>query len=186
MARAIDEQESPFQQGAEEGKKPRGRRVATMPDWAPLFLGAISAGYHVTHAARVAGVNPCTPYERRSTDELFRRAWKEASDIGTEYLEEEAARRAFHGTLKPVFHKGVQCGVTHEYSDTLLIFLLKARNPAKYREGVDVDVMQHVTLNVNVVNVGEGTGPLPSIPVATVAGAFMTVEQLPKIEQPKI
>ena len=52
--------------------------------------------------------------------------------------------------MKPVFHKGEQCGVVREYSDTLMIFLLKARDPAKYRENAG-----SVTINndARVVNI---------------------------------
>jgi len=32
--------------------------------------------------------------------------------------------------LKPVYYQGEQCGEVREYSDTLLIFILKARDPA--------------------------------------------------------
>ena len=40
-------------------------------------------------------------------------------------LEAEARRRAVEGVRKPVFYQGVICGWVGEYSDTLLIFLLK-------------------------------------------------------------
>lgn len=49
-------------------------------------------------------------------------------------MEAEAFRRGVKGTEKPVFHQGVECGRIREYSDTLLITLLKANRPAKYRE----------------------------------------------------
>jgi hypothetical protein len=49
-------------------------------------------------------------------------------------LEDEAHRRAFDGTLEPVFHQGDECGTVRKYSDTLAIFLLKAHAPDKYRE----------------------------------------------------
>ena len=58
----------------------------------------------------------------------------------TETMEQEAYRRAVQGTVRPVFHQGAQCGSVQEYSDTLLIFMLKARAPEKYRERVQ---MQH-------------------------------------------
>lgn len=185
--KVLDTSRSPFQRAAEEGptgaaqranptpnptpeKRPPGRRVAGTADWAPVFIGAIMEGAHVRRAAQLAGVNASVPYTRRKTDEEFRQAWKEASDIGTELLEQEAARRAFHGTLKPVFHKGVRCGAIREYSDTLLIFLLKARNPAKYREGADAGKGGSLVLNVNIVEVENDTPALPA------------VEQLPAVE----
>ena len=131
-------------------KRRRGRPPNGTEDWTPKFIGAIMEGAHVRKAARLAGVDPCMPYMRRARDEEFKRVWQEASDIGTEFLEQEAARRAFHGTIKPVFHKGTKCGHVNEYSDTLMIFLLKARNPAKYR-----DVPSSVTVknDVKVINV---------------------------------
>ena len=60
-------------------------------------------------------------------------------ELGTEALEYEAVRRAYHGVAEPVFYNGVQCGSVTKYSDKLLMFLLKARNPAKYREGSGAD-----------------------------------------------
>ena len=49
-------------------------------------------------------------------------------------LEDEARRRALQGVEKPVFREGRQVGTVTEYSDTLLIFLLKARRPEKFRD----------------------------------------------------
>src|SRR5262249_27559247 len=115
----IDEGRSSFQCAAEEGaaasSSPRtatnpvdartrrpGRPGANTPDWAPGFLRALADGMSVTHAARRAGVHVTSVYERRRKDEVFACAWREAAQIGTELLEEEAARRAYHGTLKPV------------------------------------------------------------------------------------
>jgi hypothetical protein len=37
------------------------------------------------------------------------------------------------GTAKPVFYQGTECGQTVEYSDSLLMFLIKERRP-EYRE----------------------------------------------------
>ncbi len=46
----------------------------------------------------------------------------------------EAVRRAVEGTEKPVYQQGRLVGHVQEYSDTLLIFLLKGRRPEKYGE----------------------------------------------------
>jgi hypothetical protein len=115
-------------------KPTRGRRPKKVADWAPAFLGALFEGLHVRDACTMATVDHSTAYQRRKTDVAFAAAWKEAWDLGTEALEHEAFRRAYHGTLKPVFHKGEQCGTIREYSDQLLKFLLRARKPAVYRE----------------------------------------------------
>jgi hypothetical protein len=105
-----------------------------VPDWAPSFLAAIIEGLHVRDACAVAQVSGGMPYQRRRDNEAFATAWSEASEIGTEALEAEAARRAYHGTLRPVFHKGEKCGEIREYSDQLLQFLLRSRKPETYRE----------------------------------------------------
>lgn len=123
-------------------------------EWIDTFISAIMTGASVTRATRKAGVHITLPYKRRIEDEAFRNAWKQAADIGTELMEQEAARRAYHGTLKPVFHKGQKCGFVREYSDTLMIFMLKARKPEVYREGIeDSGSGRGMVLNINVVAV---------------------------------
>lgn len=151
MAKAISSNDSPF-----EGKKDiivNDSKLISKPkngEWRQPFIEAIMQGMSVTDATREIGIDITLPYKRRIDDEEFRNAWKEAAEIGTEFLEQEAARRAYHGTLKPVFHKGVPCGEIREYSDTLLIFLLKARKPEKYREGVEEGGRGNTVLNINV------------------------------------
>lgn len=125
-----------------------------MGDWAPRFIGALMEGMSITNAAHEAGVHITMPYKRRQHDEEFRRSWEEAAVIGTELLEQEAQRRAFHGTIKPVFQKGECVGHVREYSDALMMMLLKARRPEKYREGMDARQQSgEFNLTVNVVNV---------------------------------
>lgn len=76
-------------------------------------------------------------YRWLEMDDQFVVAFRAAEIEATETMEQEAYRRAVQGTAKPVFHQGEQCGTVQEYSDVLLIFMLKARNPAKYRERYD-------------------------------------------------
>lgn len=181
MAKVVETAKSPFQRAQEEDRvadsttenattKKKGRPPAGTPDWAPLFIGALMEGESVRKAARIAGVNVTMPFHRRKTDECFKRSWREAANIGTELMEQEAARRAFHGTIKPVFHKGEECGSIREYSDTLMIFLLKARRPDKYREGIeDVVGRGNMTVNINVVNVDK-IEDVQGIPLTVVDG----------------
>jgi hypothetical protein len=137
----------------------RGGPPANTEDWTETFLTAIAEGAHVRLAAAVAKVHFTLPYKRRRFDDAFRAAWDEAMEIGMEALEGEAARRAYHGVEEPVFYNGVQCGSVTKYSDKLLMFLLKARNPAKYPEGSEAESARSpVTLNVNIVSVEERDG----------------------------
>lgn len=142
-------------------KRSRGRRPEGTADWAPAFIGALMEGASVRRAVKVAGVDLTLPYHRRKTDEVFRQAWREAVDIGTEFLEQEAARRAYHGTLRPVFQKGTCVGHVREYSDTLMIFLLKARRPEVYREGVEDEARRgNTVININVAVVDSMPAPV--------------------------
>jgi len=85
-------------------------------------------------------------------------AFQTAKEVAADHLEAEAIRRAVEGTTKIRTHNGqmimipaytpdgqpiidAETGkillvplIDHEYSDTLLIFLLKAARPAKFRD----------------------------------------------------
>ena len=63
---------------------------------------------------------------RRQRDDQFALAWADVEEASTEELERVAVRRACEG------------------SDVLLIFLLKARRPEKYRDNVHVQHSGHV------------------------------------------
>lgn len=104
------------------------------------FLEAFAKTGNVSEAAAAAGVGRRTVYDWRSEDEDFATRWDGAEQESHDRLEREAFRRAAEGTDKPVFQGGQQVGTIHEYSDTLLIFLLKARRPAVYRDNHRVEL----------------------------------------------
>ena len=58
----------------------------------------------------------------------------EAQEAAADYLEAEAWRRAAEGTEKGIYYKGKKVDIQKEYSDTLLIFLMKGIMPEKYRD----------------------------------------------------
>lgn len=98
---------------------------------------------NITRAARTAGLPHRTlVYDWQEKDEQFLMDYRQAELESIEILEEEARRRGADGvqTVTPIYHQGLKIGenVETKYSDTLLIFLLKARNPEKYRERWDV------------------------------------------------
>jgi hypothetical protein len=110
------------------------RAAALLKRRKALFLAEFEASHLVTAAAKAADVQRSTVYEWRAGDEAFAREWAEVEERSIELLELEAYRRAHDGVEKPVFQGGEEVGVVQEYSDTLLIFLLKARRPGVYRE----------------------------------------------------
>lgn len=117
-------------------KKGKPRR-----DWKPAFLAALASDGSVKTASLAAGIDRQTAYNHRQKDEQFAAGWDSAVEEAVEAMEAEAFRRAVKGTEKPVFHQGVECGRIREFSDTLLIFMIKAGKPAKYREAkADVNI----------------------------------------------
>lgn len=98
------------------------------------FLAAYAEVGNVTRAAEIAEVDRSMHYYWMANDPDYKDQFREAENQANDRLEQEARRRAVEGTLKPVFHKGEECGVVREYSDTLLIFLMKGAMPEKYKE----------------------------------------------------
>jgi len=97
-------------------------RAARTPEKAfDAFLVALAKGATIAEACKTAGIGRRTVYDQRQRDEAFALRWADAIEEGTEALESEAQRRAMEG------------------SDTLMIFLLKARRPEVYRERMTVD-----------------------------------------------
>jgi hypothetical protein len=118
------------------------------------FLAHLAQYGFVTRAAKAAGIHRDTARDTYDNDPAFHKAWDSALSEYTERLEQEADRRAYKGTLRPVFHKGEKCGVIREFSDTLLIFRLKALRPEVYKDRSESTVNGNVT--VEIVRFGQG------------------------------
>jgi hypothetical protein len=98
------------------------------------ILDGLSAGMTVSRACREAGVGPGTGRDWRNKDPIFKRLWDEAVEAGIDTMEDEAVRRGRDGIEKPVFYQGEQVAVVQEYSDTLLISMLKFKRYADRQE----------------------------------------------------
>jgi hypothetical protein len=120
-------------------------RTKQTPEKYEKFLESLrKTGGNVARACKAEGIGRSTAYEWRDEDKEFAKRWDEAVDAGTDELEQEARRRAFKGTLKPVFYKGSKIGSIREYSDTLMIFLLKGNRPEKFKDRVEqTGTIQH-------------------------------------------
>ena len=84
-------------------------------------------------ACAAAGVDRTSHYVWLKNDPEYRKSFEEAREEACGLLEDEAVRRAYRGTLKPISIGGKIVMVT-EFSDQLLIFLLKCRNPRVFGE----------------------------------------------------
>ena len=107
--------------------------------WKPLFLDTLRGTGNVRLSARNANITRQVVYRARDRSAKFRADWDEALEEARELLEAEARRRAAIGVDEPVFYKGEVVGHIRKYSDTLLMFLLKAHWPEKFRENVSID-----------------------------------------------
>jgi hypothetical protein len=118
--------------------------------WRETFLAVLRDTANVRIAATRGGIARSAAYEARERDADFRAKWDEALEDAVDVLEAEARRRAVTGCRKQIYYKGEAIGEEVEYSDTLLIFLLKAHRPDKFREtqvhrheGKDGGAIQH-------------------------------------------
>lgn len=109
---------------------------------APKFLKELREnGGFVGKACEAVGISKQSVYVWRESDKEFAIEWDRAIDLATEDLEKEARRRAYQGVEEPVFYQGEVCGHIRKFSDTLLMFTIKARRP-EYRDKIQVDVKQ--------------------------------------------
>ena len=84
--------------------------------WEKAYISALSQTGNWSLAAQMASVDRKTARMRYLTYPPFREACDDAMEMGVDILEAEARRRAMAG------------------SDVLLIFLLKAHRPEKFRD----------------------------------------------------
>jgi hypothetical protein len=126
------------------------------PDWAPRFLQSVALTGNIGTSAKVAAVDRKTIYNRRNRDPEFAAALADALEDACDEMEMEARRRGKDGVNEPVIHQGQVMGAwvmpdgtvvakdtpgarlvpltIKRYSDVLLIFMLKAHRPEKFRE----------------------------------------------------
>lgn len=103
------------------------------------FLAAFDEHLMVSKACEVVGIHRSTAYLERQRNESFAVAWADVEERTVERLESEMFRRAHDGVEKMVVSAGKRLGVERQYSDTLLMFALKAKRPDRYRENVKVE-----------------------------------------------
>jgi len=94
-------------------------------EWFPVFLATLRNTANVRASCQAAKITRETAYDNRKSNATFAAAWDSAIEDACDQLEAAAWLRA------------------KSSSDTLMIFLLKAHRPAKYRETTKM-------INVNV------------------------------------
>jgi len=122
------------------------RRGKPARDWRERFVRNYARLGNVRDACEAAGVSRSTLYRERGRNPEFDGLVLDAMDEAVDRLEMEAWSRAAEGekrvrTETTIDAKGRTVIKTTEEtvkSDTLLIFLLKAARPEKYRDNFDL------------------------------------------------
>lgn len=98
-----------------------------------IFLEAFARLGNVSGAARETHILRKSHYEWLQ-DPTYAARFREAEKVAADALIQEARRRALEGTDRPVYQGGNLVGSVREYSDPLLMFLMKGAMPNVYRE----------------------------------------------------
>lgn len=140
-----------------------------------IFLATFERSANITESCKVAGIDRSTFYDWLEKYETFSLLYNQAKEIANDAVRAEVKRRGMDGVEEPVVSQGqlvydydpVIDEITGEqrkdekgklmwqrgkmvtvrkYSDTLLIFLAKARMP-EFREKQQVEVTGHVDVS---------------------------------------
>ena len=142
-------------------------RIAVKQSKAPVLcretarvrvLEALTTGLSVTGALKLAGVSRSQHEKWKREDDHYAQLCIEATDAGTDQLEDIALHRA------------------RKSSDVLAIFLLKARRPEKYRERDASLLGGNGPVSVTIMQFN-GTGQ-PARPVQTIDATPLTPAQI--------
>lgn len=113
------------------------RKDGWSPDKQRAFIETLADTGSVATAAQTVGMSESSAYRLRRAPgaEAFDRAWSAAIDVASKKLLDAAFERALVGTDEPVFDReGHRVGRRLRQSDRLLMFLLRAYGPARFRD----------------------------------------------------
>lgn len=105
-----------------------------------VFLDELARSGATQRALDVADICQATLDDHRKRNPEFAAQVVAARQRFTESLETEAHRRAVDGVEKPVYQNGKLVGHVKQYSDTLLLAILKKHDPSYRERVVDVNV----------------------------------------------
>lgn len=111
--------------------------------WRRTFLAVLSRTCNVQRAAHQAGVDRATVYAHRRADPAFRLAWRNAKRDAVRNLEATAWRRATVGYTETTVERGREgkrVTTKHRTDSRLMMFLLKAHAPEKYKDRSSVEL----------------------------------------------
>ena len=98
-----------------------------------LLQHYINSGGQVYKSCRFAGIHPQTHYNWLANDPDYKAAYAVAQERSLDVIEQEIIRRGVKGFKEPIIYQGKVTGHVRRYSDNLLMFLAKRRDPL-YRD----------------------------------------------------
>lgn len=108
------------------------------------FLNALLETGLRNKAAEIVGISRQTHYVWMKNDDEYAEKYEEVRLMLVDNLEDAAYERAVNGVERKVYFKGEEVGTQTEYSDQLLVVLLKANMPEKYKEINKVELSGNV------------------------------------------
>mgnify|MGYP001112074596 CR=1 FL=1 len=98
-----------------------------------FLVAYIDSGGNISKTAESLNINKSKHYYWLKTDKVYAQAFEVAHERSLATIESEIIRRAVEGYEEPVFYQGKQVSAVRKYSDNLLMFLAKRRDP-NYRD----------------------------------------------------
>jgi hypothetical protein len=126
-------------------KRRQGQRMNAKQrqDAQQAFLASYVQSANILTSCNEIGIDRSLIYYWQEHDEQFMLQFNRADAEANLMIEAEIKRRAIDGWDEPLVSAGKRVGTVRKYSDTLLIFLAKARMP-KYREKQQLDINTNV------------------------------------------
>jgi len=127
----------PFTSGKFNGMS---ESIEVLPEPKPLthrqrkFLAVFSMCGNIAQSCRQLRIGRVMPFDWQKKNPVFKKAFQQAREEAADRLEEEARRRAVDGVTEPVFYLGQQVGEIRKFSDGLLVKLMAAARPGKFRD----------------------------------------------------
>lgn len=137
-----------WKKGSKAPHPTKGKRKAPTiqtDDARAIILQTLSMGSSVGLASEKAGISRFAYYKWCNQDKEFAAEVKAAIDRGSDRFEDAARGRAIDGVDKALVSGGEIIGYEKNYSDGLMMFMLKARRPETYRDNATIDLNQNVS-----------------------------------------
>ncbi len=109
-------------------------QIAEKEERQSLFLTHYREFGTIRQSCEKIGIHRNTYHKWIREDPQFVVDFELAKEDSNDSLLKEAHRRAIRGTSEPIYYKGKKVGSRQWHSDSLLMFLMKANDPGKYRE----------------------------------------------------